>query len=269
MEFLARELTRPGHPFRAAVFDFDGTVSMLRCGWEAVMEKIMEEELADAPIEAEARTSLIRRYIAESTGIQTIYQMEWLAGQVETLCGRKPLDPWEYKDRYNAALMAAIESRLAGLEAGGSRENWLVPGSREYLCLLKEAGVRIYIASGTDEEDVRREAALLGIAELAEEIHGAPHRRKDCSKEAVIREILRNGGLHGRELLVAGDGRVEIELGREVGALTIGIASRELRPGGGMNPEKRQKLRKAGADYLAADFRPLVAQWRADEEVGG
>lgn len=264
MEFLARELTRSGCPFRAAVLDFDGTVSMLRCGWEAVMEKIMEEELADAQIDAAARTDLIRRYIAESTGIQTIYQMEWLAGQVETLCGRKALDPWEYKDRYNAALMEAIDSRLRELEAGGSRERWLVPGSREYLCLLKEAGVRIYIASGTDEEDVRREAALLGIAEFAEEIHGAPHRRKDCSKEAVIRGILQNGGLRGRELLVAGDGRVEIELGREAGALTIGIASLELRSGTGMNHEKLQKLQKAGADYLAADFRPLVDQWQAD-----
>lgn len=267
MEFLARELTWSGHPFRAAVLDFDGTVSMLRCGWEAVMEKIMAEELADAPMDAAARTTLIRRYIAESTGIQTIYQMEWLAGQVETLCGRKALDPWEYKDCYNAALMEVIESRLAELEAGGSRENWLVPGSREYLCLLKEAGVRIYIASGTDEEDVRREAALLGISDLTEEIHGAPHRRKDCSKEMVIREILRKGELHGRELLVAGDGRVEIELGREAGALTIGIASRELRPGNGMNLGKLQKLRKAGADYLAADFMPLVAQWQPDEEM--
>lgn len=262
------ELSRAGCPVKAAVFDFDGTISTLRCGWESVMERIMLQHLEGGSLAGEELTGHIRRYIDESTGIQTIFQMEWLAGQVRSLCGREPLDPWEYKDQYNAALMEMVESRLAGLSNGtADPAGFLVPGSREYLELLADAGISIYIASGTDEEDVRREAELLGIASLAREVRGAPHRRKDCSKEAVIRQILETGGLAGRELLIAGDGKVEIQLGRDAGAVTIGVASWELQKKPGLNPRKLQKLQKAGARYIAADFLPLIRCWNEEESV--
>ncbi|MGI5893806.1 MAG: HAD family hydrolase [Candidatus Merdivicinus sp.] len=264
-QFLATELCRESCTVKAAIFDFDGTISTLRCGWEAVMEKIMLEHLNGGKMAGEELLSHIRQYIAESTGIQTIYQMEWLAEQVELLCGRKPLDPWDYKDLYNEALLQMVDSRIAELESGKAEaEKYLVAGSREYLQLLMESGIAIYIASGTDEEDVRHEADLLGISQLVREVRGAPHRRKDCSKEAVIRDILQDGSLSGHELMVVGDGKVEIQLGQEAGALTVGIASQELRPERGMNPRKAEKLQRAGARYLAEDFQPLIAQWKGE-----
>lgn len=67
--------------------------------------------------------------------------------------------------------------------------------------------MRIYIASGTDEEDVRREAALLGIAEFAEEIMALPHRRKDCSKRRSYGESSKTAGCTDVNCWIAGDGR--------------------------------------------------------------
>ena len=36
-----RELSANSCPVKVAIFDFDGTISTLRCGWEQVMEEIM------------------------------------------------------------------------------------------------------------------------------------------------------------------------------------------------------------------------------------
>lgn len=261
------ELARASCPVKAAIFDFDGTISTLRCGWEAVMEQIMLEHLTGGKLAGDELLAHIRKYIDESTGIQTIYQMEWLAGQVEELCGRSPLDPWEYKDLYNEALLKMVNERIARLDHGEADPlDYLVRGGREYLGLLAGSGIDIYIASGTDQEDVQHEADLLGISKLVREVRGAPHRRKDCSKEGVIRQILENDNLSGRELLVVGDGKVEIELGNAVGAITVGIASYELRKKEGLNPHKLHKLQKAGARYLAADFAPLIYHWNQTSE---
>ena len=91
----------------AAVFDFDGTLSSLRAGWEKVMEPLMVELI---PGDKEEVTALVRKYIDESTGIQTIFQMKWLAEQVTKL-GGAALDPWDYKDEYNRRLMERVEQK--------------------------------------------------------------------------------------------------------------------------------------------------------------
>ena len=62
-----------------------------------------------------------------------------------------------------------------------------------------------------------------------------------CSKEAVFRRLLVEKNLTGPELAVLGDGKVEIALGREAGALTIGVASDEDKREG-VNPVKRYVL---------------------------
>ena len=62
---------------KTAVFDFDGTISTLRSGWESVMEPLMTEVLfGDNPTEAEI--TMVKEYISASTGIQTILQMKWI-----------------------------------------------------------------------------------------------------------------------------------------------------------------------------------------------
>ena len=66
------------HP-RLAVFDFDGTLSLIRCGWQQVMGELIVEELRKTPTQ-ETLTQLRRvakDYISRSTGSPTIEQMAW------------------------------------------------------------------------------------------------------------------------------------------------------------------------------------------------
>lgn len=252
----------PGGKIRAAIFDFDGTFSTLRCGWEKVMRPLMLESISGGPASAasEALQREVDDYIDASTGIQTVYQMRWLAQRVEAAGRGVPgRDEWWYKDEYNRRLMEQVGARLARLERGEDRpEDYLIAGAAAFLQALRAHGVEVYLASGTDHGDVLREAAALGVADRFTAIKGAPERQAACSKEAVLRMILDEKGLPGGELLLVGDGKVEIALGAECGAFTLGAATDE-EARHGVDPVKRERLIRAGADAVTGDFADLPA----------
>ena len=108
---------------------------------------------------------------------------------------------------------------------------------------------------GVRDVIVRAEAAILGLDKYFVEIAGAKRGTDDCSKEAVLRRLVKADS----NLLVVGDGKVEIALGREAGAVTLGIASQDA-PGCTLtecNAQKYARLEKAGAHAITADFTEL------------
>lgn len=241
-----------------ALFDFDGTVSLIREGWEQVMAPVMYESIAPGQEPTPALRQEVLEYIDESTGIQTILQMEHLVEMVRA-AGHVPedqiLDAQGYKDIYIGRLREVIKDTVAALEAGeGDPAENRVPGSLEFIQHLSERGVTLYVASGTDQPDVRREAACVGIADLIDGgIFGALRTYKDFSKEVFIRELLEKHELAGPELVVFGDGPVEIRLAHQAGALAVGVASspeRDSVP----DPARRERLIKAGAHLIIPDF---------------
>ncbi|MBP3702118.1 MAG: HAD family hydrolase [Lachnospiraceae bacterium] len=262
MTETALEIVKPDHcphgTIRVAIFDFDGTFSTLRCGWEKVMRPLMLEYISGGQAYDSALEEKIDAYIDSSTGIQTVYQMQWLAEQVEAAgFGRPERDAWWYKDEYNRRLMEQVSARIAGLESGEDKpEQYLVAGAVEFLKALKQAGVEVYLASGTDHKDVVHEASVLGVVDYFTEIKGAPERKAACSKEAVLKRILEEKNLPGECLLLVGDGKVEIALGADCGAYTLGAATNEEELHG-VNPVKRERLLKAGADVIVGDFTNL------------
>lgn len=249
-------------PPKAILFDFDGTLSTLRSGWEQVMRPLMLETVSPQNPRDPALGALVDAYIDASTGIQTIHQMRWLAEQV-TARGGRPLDPWAYKAQYNERLMRRVALRIESVAQGRAvPDAYLIRGSVALLDALRARGVALYVASGTDDADVKREAEVLGVSGYFEQIVGAPHRRADCGKEAVLSTLLGEKGLSGRSLAVIGDGKVEIGLGHAVGARTLGVASNE-EVRAGINPVKEARLQAAGADRIVGDFQdvPSILAW--------
>lgn len=216
MEIFARGAPRT--PVKAILFDFDGTISTLRRGWEGVMKPLMRDMLPDMS-ERE-----IAAYIDESTGIQTIHQMKWIAEKM-----RPQGDAWAIKAEYNRRLMESISKRLGDIAKGRARrDDYIVAGAEAFLRALSERGVKIFVASGTDHPDVVSEARALGLDKYFTRIAGAPLGVESCSKEAVMADLLSREGLSGAELAVIGDGKVEIALGKHAGARTIGMATDEF-----------------------------------------
>ena len=239
------------NPVRAVLFDFDGTISTLRCGWESVMKPLMLEMISGGAWD-DALEREVDDYINESAGIQTIHQMKWLAEAVRSH-GRNPgapTDPWQYKAEYNRRLMQTVDARLSALESGAvSREDYLIAGGEDFLRALTGRGVKLYVASGTDHPDVLREAGALGLTQYFTQIAGAPVGSESCSKEKVIAQLMEQESLQGALFAVIGDGRVEIRLGREAGApprrWPVPACARRPRGPAGSPPDRRRSRRRA------------------------
>ncbi len=243
---------------KAVLFDFDGTISTLRCGWEEVMAPIMVEKLLACGRETmDECTRLVNEYIDESTGIQTIFQMKWLSEQV-SLRGGPKADPWAYKAEYNEKLMQRIEEKKQAIQQGlESADQYLMCGAIDFLKLLKGEGIHTYVASGTDHPDMVTESKALGVYDYFDELMGAPVHKENCSKEAVLKRLIEKNELIGDDIAVIGDGKVEIKLGKQAGARTLGLASDE-RARHGVNPAKRTRLINAGADIICGDFTETI-----------
>jgi phosphoglycolate phosphatase len=254
------EILRPDLPrgrFRSVLFDFDGTLSLIREGWPQVMIPMMVEMLrATGTSESNAElTNAVEEFVMRLNGRQTIYQMIHLADEVRRRGGR-PLDPLEYKHQYHERLMQRIQGRLESLQSGNATaEEWTVPGSHALLANLRRRGLTLYLASGTDLKYVRQEAKLLGLADyFGEQIHGARDDYQNFSKRMIIERILKEHNLRGEELLGFGDGFVEIEEVKRVGGVAVAVASDEVNRRG-INTWKRNRLVRAGADIVIPEYR--------------
>ncbi len=269
----ALEVLRPDLPrgrFRSVLFDFDGTLSLIREGWPQVMIPMMVEVLRDTgTTETDAElASAVEDFVMRLNGRQTIYQMIQLAQEVRQR-GGTPLEPLAYKHRYHDLLMQRIVGRLEALASGAATsQDWTVPGSHALLEGLSRRGVTLYLASGTDLKYVRREAQLLGLSPyFGEHIYGALDDYQNFSKKMVIDGILREHGLHGEQLLGFGDGFVEIEEVKKVGGVAVAVASDEVTRRG-VNAWKRQRLIRAGADVVIPEYRQheRLLRWLFAEE---
>ncbi len=243
------------------LFDFDGTLSLIRQGWPEVMVPLFAEMLPGIEGETEQqKRQLLLDDIMRLNGKQTIYQMIQLATRIQERGGH-PKDPLWYKHEYLRRLNEKIHHRLEDLRQGVcTPDQHLVHGSRQLLDELSRRGMRLYLASGTDEQFVKNEADLLDVSRYFEgRIYGAKDDYKSFSKKIVIERLLQENSIRGENLLSFGDGYVEIQNTKEAGGLAVAVASDEARNGEGRVDEwKRERLLGVGADLVIPDYRDAL-----------
>ena len=241
---------------QAVLFDFDGSLSLIRTGWMRVMVPMMVEVLADLGTgeSAEQLRQVVEGFVWRLTGKETIYQMMALADEVN-LRGGTPLDPLVYKKRYLDALWEVIRGRVEELRRGDAPpDRFLVPGARPLLEKLRDRGLRLYLASGTDEVYMKEEAELLDIARYFDGgVYGALDDYRSFSKRILVQRILALPGMAGGRLLGFGDGYVEIEEVKSVGGIAVGVATDEPECAA-VDDWKRQRLIGVGADYIIPNY---------------
>lgn len=245
---------------KVAIFDFDGTISLIRSGWMEIMIPLCVEQLQslNAGESAADLRGVVEEFVWRLTGKETVYQMMALADAIRAR-GGVPLEPLVYKKMYLDRLWEKIRNRVEGLRAGSINPNeYLVPGVKAILQTLLDRGLTLYLASGTDDANVKEEAQLLGVARFFPgRIFGAQDDLRSFSKALLVQQILGEIGQAGADqILVFGDGYVEIEEVHKVGGIAVGVATAE--PGCmEVDPWKRQRLIAAGADYITPNFLPL------------
>ena len=248
-----------------AIFDHDGTLSTLREGWEHIMapmmiKAILGEKYKDAGIDLYKRVEeRVNDYIDKTTGIQTLVQMQGLLDIIREfgfVPEEKILDGFGYKKIYNDELLKMVRIRERKFANGElSLDDLTVKNAIAFVKKLYDAGVQLYLASGTDEEDVKAEACTLGYDHLfTGGIYGAVGDVTIEAKKIVLNRILdKIGPDASTQIITFGDGPVEIRETRKRGGLTVGVATNELRRYE-LNPKKRTRLIKAGADIIIPDF---------------
>ncbi len=258
-------LKKTGMP-EVVIFDHDGTISTLRQGWEPIMRDVVMQAILgefrntvsmDELGKIETATD---EMIEKTTGIQTIIQMFHLRDMVRSYAyvpEDKILTPPEYKHIYNEKLLEMVAGRVKLFEEGFLDLNDVtIKGAILFLKKLKDAGVRMYLASGTDQVDVRKEAAILGYADyFGGGIFGSVGN-VDCDpKRMGIENIVKDlpEGIKPEDCYVFGDGPVEMREAAKLGFTRIGLVSDE-RQRFGTNPEKRSRLILGGAQALIPDF---------------
>ncbi|HNX56578.1 MAG TPA: PfkB family carbohydrate kinase [Prolixibacteraceae bacterium] len=248
-----------------AIFDHDGTISTLREGWEHIMGPMMVKAVLGKKYK-DADESLYQKvvarvndYIDQTTGIQTLVQMKGLLDIIREF-GCVPeeemLDEFGYKKIYNDELLEMVKVREEKFRKGElALEDFTMKNAVPFLQKLHDAGVKLYLASGTDEVDVITEAEALGYAHLFEgRIYGAVGDVTKEAKKMVLDRILNSiGDSSFGKLVTFGDGPVEMRETRKRNGLSVGIASNELKRFG-LNNSKRTRLIKAGADVIISDF---------------
>lgn len=256
MEIVNPDVKMKVGNIRYALIDFDGTISVIRQGWEDVMIPLMIEMICDGKSPTPEIEKEVRDYVDYSTGMLTIKQMTWLAEAVRRHgIAKKPKSPYEYKRIYNERLLIRVNKRLDKLNRGElNPDDLMIMGSRRFLEELYKRGVVMYLASGTDHEYVLKEASALKITQYFRGgIYGALDHTEAHTKERIIQRILEENNLRGNELLVVGDGPVEIKNAKSRNAIALGVASNEIKRCG-LNPRKRRRLINAGADIIIPDF---------------
>lgn len=256
--------TIPLGKIKHAVFDHDGTISTIREGWEHVMRPVMVKAILGGKYDSADETlyhkvvNRVSDYIDKSTGVQTIIQMESLVEMVRefgVVPENRILDKFGYKQIYNQALMEMVNRRIKKFKDELLDINdYTIKGAVSLLEALRNRKIKLYLASGSDKEDVINEATVLGYAELFDGgIYGAVGDIAKYSKKIVLERIMNENNLEGPEVVVFGDGPVEIKECRKRNGIAIGIASDEIRRHD-LNREKRARLIKAGSQIIIPDF---------------
>lgn len=225
-----------------------------------MVQAILGERERDADEALHAHVvSSVRDYIDKTTGMQTLAQMKGLVNLVrrfKCVPENEVLDEFGYKGLYNERLSAFVKTRIEKLREGElGVDDCTIKNAAELLHRLHRRNVILYLASGTDREDLEREADLLGYRNLfGDRVYGAVGDITLEAKRMVLERILAQiGDATPENILVFGDGPVEIRETHKKGGYAVGVASDEVRRYG-LNLAKRSRLIEAGADLIIPDY---------------
>lgn len=248
----------PRGPFGAVVFDFDGTLSLVRRDWQGIMIALGVDHLAATGTEEsrEELGELVEEFVMRLNGRPTIDQMHALRDEV-TARGGTPQDSADYKTLFVDRLLKEVDARIASIEQGtATQDDWTVPGARGLLQTLQDRQTPLFLATGTDLHHVKRELNAIGLDHFfGRHVYGPTSDNDGFSKGKILDMVLAELSLTGEQVVGFGDGVVEIQELKRRGALAVGVASDEVRRQG-VNAWKREQLLRAGADIIIADYRP-------------
>jgi len=217
-------LTAYRGPWKAVVFDFDGTLAKLNIDFAGMRAAVL---------------GLIARYQIPAEGIGTLHILEMIEAAARRLGLRSPeeVSPFSH----------AARELIAGIEIDAARAGTLFTGTRGLLAELGRRSIGIGIvtrncraAVRTTFPDIDRYCQVVLTRDDTERIK--PHPKHLTTALSLL-------GVLPADAAMVGDHPLDIQLGRGVGTFTIGVLS---------GHSTRESLCGAGADLILPDASALL-----------
>ena len=227
------------------------------------------------------------RFCVESAGLSALTQMEWAIrrsveeGNIKVNCdkdtnseiikriwnGEEYYDDLPETDEMNALLtektprlFKLYEAVLNGYcrdknleEAKKNPDKFRIAGSMEFMRFLKDNGVTNYFVTGAVvekgmgmHEEVEGLGYKIGTGSLVEDIIGSTWTEK-MPKDMVMKKLLKELDVDGKNVLVVGDGRAEIAAGAEMGSVVISRLPQSAQ-------YQRKLHKKLGSNIIVEDY---------------
>lgn len=229
------------------------------------------------------------RFCVESAGLSALTQMEWAIRRNQEKC-RGKFDSetnskiikliWAGEERFESFdepkeyldYLSAVTPKLFWVyeqvlnrycrdknlvKAKENPEEFLIPGSMEFMSYLKNKGIKNYFVTGAvvDKsiqppmgmyEEVLGLGFEIGEGKAVEDILGSTWEEKIPKDEVMIR-LMKNLGVNGENVLIVGDGRSEISAGVKIGAVTVSVLPRTA-------ARQRELHKELGTNMIVCDY---------------
>jgi HAD superfamily hydrolase (TIGR01509 family) len=127
-----------------------------------------------------------------------------------------------------------------------------LPQAREFLVRLKEAGIRLSLASSASKEDLKEYKKIAQMEDLIEDESSADDADRSKPHPDIFEATLKRLGLKPAEVLALGDTPYDAEAAGTAGIWTIGVES------GGWS---REELLAAGCVEVYKDVAELLERF--------
>lgn len=238
------------------------------------------------------------RFCIESAGLSALTQMEWaIRRNMEMTNGKfdsetnseiikliwageekfekfdEPDEYLDYLSKVTPKLFWVYEQVLNRFcrdnnlkKAKENPEEFLIPGSKEFMRYLHDNGIKNYFVTGAvvDKsieppmgmyEEVLGLGFEIGEGKEVENIYGSTWEEK-IPKEEVMKRLVKELGINGENVLVVGDGRSEITAGVSLGAVTLSLLPKEAKRQRELHTELGTNM--IICDYTSEDLKKII-----------
>ena len=217
-------MTAPPGSWKAVVFDFDGTLAKLNIDFSGMRAAVLE---------------MITRYGIPTEGIMNLHILEMIEAAAARLAHDSPDEA--------APFSHAAHALIAGIEIEAASRGTLFAGTKTLLSELARRSIQV----GVVTRNCR--AAIVRTFPDIDRYCQAVLTRDDTSRIKPHPEHLTTTlsllGASPADAAMVGDHPLDIQLGKEAGAFTIGVLS---------GHSTQDKLSGAGADLILPDAVSLL-----------
>jgi phosphoglycolate phosphatase len=209
----------PLSKIKAVIFDFDGTLAVLNIDFSSMKEQVFD---------------LMRRFGVNEELIGERYLLEMIDEVSERLWEKNPAGAEEFYQEAHRILHT--------VELKAAEEGRLMTGAKATLERLRSRGMKIGIVTRNCEDAVRK--VFPKINEFCDVFISRNSTKKVKPHPDHLTSVMKALNVSGEEAVMVGDHTIDIQAGKRVGMMTIGVLTGRI---------EKEEFEQAGADCVLGE----------------